>query len=64
MFQDDFDADHQWHKVGEESIVKGDFRTKDNSRILLFSTDASLRILAKAKGLAVDGTFKLGMSSI
>ena len=59
-FQDDFDKNHKWHEVEGENIVKGDFRTEKGARILLFSTDANLAIMAKAKGLAIDGTFKLG----
>ena len=59
-FQDDFDINHKWHEVEGENIVKGDFRTEKGARILLFSSDANLAIMAKAKGLAVDGTFKLG----
>ena len=59
-FQDDFDKNHKWHDVEGENIVKGDFRTDNGARILMFSTDANLSIMTKAKGLAIDGTFKLG----
>ena len=56
---DEFDADHKSNKIEDESIIKGDFRTDDNSRVLLFSTDKCLEILSRAKGVAIDGTFKL-----
>ena len=59
VFQAEFDAKHEWNTIKGESIIKGDYKTEDGSRILLFSINACLRYLAKAKGLCVDGTFSL-----
>ena len=58
----DFNADHDWLKIEKgESIVKGDWPMDDGERILFFSTNECLNILAKAQALCIDGTFKVGM---
>ena len=44
---------------GEECIVKGDQVFQDGRRILLFSTDEHLRILARAREILGDGTFRI-----
>ena len=44
---------------GEESVCIGDVVLSGGRRILLFSSDAHLKILAKAQQILVDGTFRI-----
>ena len=44
---------------GMECIIKGDQVFQDGRRILLFSTDEHLRILARAREILGDGTFRI-----
>ena len=42
-----------------ESIVKGDKIHSDGLRVLLFATEDSLRMLARARTILGDGTFRI-----
>ena len=42
-----------------EFIVKGDILHSDGLRVLLFATDESLNILARARTVLGDGTFRI-----
>ena len=42
-----------------ESIVKGDLIHNDGLRVLLFATESSLQILARARTILGDGTFRI-----
>ena len=44
---------------GVECMVKGDQVFQDGRRILLFSTDEHLQILARAREILGDGTFRI-----
>ena len=46
------------YKYGE-NVIKGDLLLKDGRRILLFSTNEHLRILARANQILGDGTFRI-----
>ena len=53
-------ADLDWFLVQSDpdaSLVKGDVLNSDGLRVLLFSTDESLTILARARTILCDGTF-------
>ena len=43
----------------DESLVKGDVLHSDGLRVLLFSTDESLAVMARARTLLCDGTFRI-----
>ena len=43
----------------EETIVKGDVLHSDGLRVLLFASDESLRIMARARTILGDGTFRI-----
>ena len=43
----------------EENIVKGDQLHKDGLRVILFASDDSLKIMARARTILADGTFKI-----
>ena len=43
----------------KESLVKGDILHSDGLRVLLFSSDESLNILARAQTILCDGTFRI-----
>ena len=66
VFQDDFDVKHTWLDMKEtkdneettESICKSHMNMGENNRIIIFSTNACLRIMAEARGLSLDCTFK------
>ena len=56
-FQADFDIDSAWFKLeSDESIIKGASTAGD---IILFATNATLKILAEARAISIDGTFKM-----
>ena len=49
-----------WFLVGQnpdEFLVEGDIVHSDGLRVLLFSTDESLSILARTRTILCDGTF-------
>ena len=59
-----FEADHEWLKITrkgvktKENLIKGD-KPVPGGRVLIMSTDESLRRFARATAFCVDGTFKL-----
>ena len=56
----DFDADLSWCTLSSgENIVKGDILLENGKRIIMFSTNAPLDILACAIEILGDGTFKI-----
>ena len=60
--QADLDIDLDWFLVShdpKESLVKGDVVHSDGLRVLLFATDESLNILARARTIMADGTFRI-----
>ena len=60
--QANLDINLDWFLVShdpDENIVKGDILHSDGLRVLLFSTDESLGILARAISVLCDGTFKI-----
>ena len=61
LFQIYFEVNSDWFifQNGEESIVKGDFTAENGTRILVFSTDQHCRIMARARTICADGTFKV-----
>ena len=50
------DIDHK------ETMIKGDTLLDDQRRVILISTDAHLEMIARAKTLLADGTFKIAPS--
>ena len=62
LFKDDFVTNSQWFNVQingiDASIIKADIKLS-NSRIILFSTNESMRLLAKGWSISLDGTFKI-----
>ena len=57
--QSELDINLDWFLVNhetDESLVKGDVLHSDGLRVLLFSTDESLNILARAQTVLCDGT--------
>ena len=58
--QADLNVDLDWfHISSQESIVKGDLLHSDGLRVILFASDDSLKILARARTILADGTFKI-----
>ena len=60
--QAELDTCLEWFLVNrdpDESLVKGDILHSDGLRVLLFSTDESLNILARAQTVLADGTFRI-----
>ena len=60
--QAELDINLDWFLVNhdpKESLVKGDILHSDGLRVLLFSTDESLNILARAQTILCDGTFRI-----
>ena len=60
--QAELDTNLPWFLVSrdpEESLVKGDVLHSDGLRVLLFATDESLNILARAQTILADGTFRI-----
>lgn len=60
--QADLDTDLDWFLVNHEpheSLVKGDVFHSDGLRVLLFATDESLNLLARARTILADGTFRI-----
>ena len=51
--------DEESGTVRRETIVKGDRVHRDGLRVLLFATENSLRILARARTILGDGTFRI-----
>ena len=45
----------------DESMVKGDIIHIDGLRVLLFSTDESLKIMSRSRIILADGTFRIYM---
>merc|ERR1712150_373175 len=44
---------------GSQSVVKGDILHSEGLRVILFSTEDSLQILARAQIILADGTFRI-----
>ena len=60
--QTDLDVNLNWILVSRnpnESLIKGDIVHSDGLRVLLFSTDESLSILARSSTILCDGTFRI-----
>ena len=60
--QTDLDANLDWCLVSrnpDESLIKGDIVHSDGLRVLLFSTDESLSILARSSTILCDWTFHI-----
>ena len=60
--QAELNVDLDWFLVRrdpDESLVKGDVLHSDGLRVLLFSTDESLAVMARARTLLCDGTFRI-----
>ena len=56
----DFDADLAWCTlISGENIIKGDTIFANEKRVLLFTTNDLLEVLARAKEILGDGTFKI-----
>ena len=58
--QVELDTTLDWFKVSlgsDESMVKGDIIHIDGLRVLLFSTDESLKIMSRSRIILADGTF-------
>ena len=56
----DLDVELDWFRFSTgEMVVKGDELFDDGKRILLFSSVAHLELLARAKQILGDGTFKI-----
>ena len=62
LTQAELDTSLNWFKLSldsEESIIKGDIIHNDGLRVLLFSTDESLKIMSRARTILADGTFRI-----
>ena len=60
LAQAGLDVSLDWFLVSPtETIVKGDVLHSDGLRVLLFATDESLQIMARARTILADGTFKI-----
>ena len=60
--QSDLNISSEWFlfdRKSGESFVKGDRQMSDGRRILVFSSDESLKILARARTILGDGTFRV-----
>ena len=58
--QAELNVDLDWFLLSpEENIVKGDQLHKDGLRVILFASDDSLKIMARARTILADGTFKI-----
>ena len=60
--QAELDVHLDWFLISrdpDESLVKGDVIHSDGLRVLLFSSDESLNILARARTILCDGTFRI-----
>ena len=56
----DFDAKCPWFNLESgECTIKGDSSIGSESRIILFATNQTLRLLARASAISCDGTFKM-----
>ena len=55
----DLDLDRELFLEGKENIIKGDTLISDNKRVIMYSTDALLDVLARGKQILGDGTFKI-----
>ena len=54
------DVSLDWFLISpEETIVKGDVLHSDGLRVLFFASDESLRIMARARTILADGTFRI-----
>ena len=62
LTQAELDTSLDWFKLSldsEESIIKGDIIHSDGLRVLLFSSDESLKIMSRARTILADGTFRI-----
>ena len=60
LTQAGLDVSLDWFLVSPtETILKGDVLHSDGLRVLLFATDESLQIMARARTILADGTFKI-----
>ena len=60
LTQAGLDVSLDWFLVSPtETILKGDVLHSDGLRVLLFATDESLRIMARAMTILADGTFRI-----
>ena len=60
LTQAGLDVSLDWFLVSpSETILKGDVLHSDGLRVLLFATDESLRIMARARTILADGTFRI-----
>ena len=55
----DLDLESGFLFEGEENIIKGDTIISENKRVVMFSTNALLDVLARGKQILGDGTFKI-----
>lgn len=57
--QDKLDVNSDFFKLNNKTVVIGDKIYSDGLRVLTFSTDECLELLARANELHGDGTFKV-----
>ena len=59
--QAELDTSLDWFLLhdSQESMVKGDILHSDGLRVLLFASDESLKIMARARTILADGTFRI-----